>query len=170
MSGGFQINGWSTRWLLSVSAAHLARRTERSRIRGVGLYLARHGHLSCWIETVNHALFATTDPHQVAVTYAEFRDLAARVITDEGAAERETAGRNPSTGTDQPKVPALTGPVTRPSPAARTSVSRPDSTIATSGKVSAGTRTLPRPAETSRLEPGHCRDQRKRAGVNEVNT
>jgi hypothetical protein len=73
-------------WLQQLLAYTWLDGPDRYRIRRVGLYLARHGHLISWpIKTFTHTLLATTDPHQVAATYAEFRDLAAQVITNEGA-------------------------------------------------------------------------------------
>jgi hypothetical protein len=95
-------------WLRQLLAYTWLDGPDRYRIRRVGLYLARHGHLITWpLHTFTHTLLATTDPRKVAATYAEFRDLAAHVITDEGADPSNCEG---------PTHPPNRGPATEASP------------------------------------------------------
>jgi hypothetical protein len=76
-------------WLQQLLAYTWLDVADRYRIRRVGLYLARHGRLITWpIDTFTHTLLRTDDPDQIASTCAQFRDLAARVIRDEGADPR----------------------------------------------------------------------------------
>jgi hypothetical protein len=49
-------------------------------------FFARHGVLVIWpVSEFTHALLDTTDPDVVAGVYREFRHIAARAMTDEGA-------------------------------------------------------------------------------------